>query len=121
MKMNELPLKLMHTVLSDPRQSLLDRLDDLQITTYLRKKYQSPEDLADSFDGAFTATQIEIHLVHGSEREEWHNEVLGWYDYYHKNINGPFYDGLETTLTAMGLEDFYKESIDFIIDRKGKL
>jgi len=120
--MKELPLKLMHTEISNPRQELLSRIVELQVHEYLKKKYKGPEDIADAFDGAFTATQIEIHLKHGSPKEEWYIEVLGWYDQHHKDIvNGVFYDGLRTTLSAMNLDDFYEESIDFVIANKGQL
>lgn len=121
MRMNELPTKFMHTEISCPRQELLDRIDDLQITRYIQNKYQSIEDKADAFDGAFTATQIEIHIKNGGPKRTWLSEVLGWFDNYHKNLDGPFFDGLRTALASMGMEGFYKESIDHIIDNKGKL
>lgn len=121
MNMKELPLKLMHTETSNPRQELLDRIVELQVHERIKKTYQSPEDIADAFDGAFTATQIEAHLTHGSPKEDWYIEVLGWYDQHHKDIvNSPFYDGLRTTLSAMDLEDFYEEAIDFVIDNHGQ-
>lgn len=122
MKMKDLPLRLMQRQISNPRQELLDRLDELQIPKHILEKYASPEDRADAFDGAFTAAQIEIHLKAGASRQEWYPEVLGWYENFHKDVvNSPFYDALETTLAAMKLEDFYRESIDFIIDNKGQL
>jgi hypothetical protein len=60
-------------------------------------------------------------MDHGADRTDWYAEVLGWYENYHQNTKGPFYDGLSATLSAMSLEDFYREAIDFIIDNKGEL
>jgi len=121
MNIKELPLKFMQVETSSPRQELLDRIVELQVHKYLQKKYESLEDRADAFDGAFTATQIELHLQGGSSREDMYIEILGWYQDHHKDIEkSPFYEGLRTTLSAMELDDFYEEAIDFIIDCHGQ-
>jgi len=121
MELKTLPLDLMNPH-SCPRQEALDFLESLCVTNYIQRKYESLEDRADAFDGAFIGFHIHQHLSKGLPKEEWLIEMLGWYDLLdQKNLRGPFHDGLRTTLDACNLGDFYQEAIDFIIDNKGKL
>ena len=116
MKLEDLPIKFMSVEISSPRQDLLDRLDELQITNFILNRYQSIEDKADAFDGAFTAAHLELHLKKGADETDVLDEILGWYDNYHKNTQGPFFDSLHTTLASMNLEHIYRKAIDYIID-----
>jgi len=119
MKLEDLPIKLMRTELSCPNKEGFDRLQEYAILDYITKKYSSIADRADAFDGAFTAFQIDIYLSRGAEKEDWLIEVLGFYDYCNqKDIKGPFFDGLRTTLSALEREDFYEDAINYIISNK---
>lgn len=118
--MSNLPLKLMNIKLSKPRPDLFNRLKKLKITEYLNK-YDSLEDLARAYDGAFTATHIELQIKSDEPIVLAYIKILRWYEFYHNNLNSPFYDGLKTTLIEMNLEWLYKNAIDYIIDNKGKL
>ncbi|MEM4263690.1 MAG: hypothetical protein QW666_02220 [Candidatus Woesearchaeota archaeon] len=116
MRVEDLPIKFMTIEISCPRQDLLDRLNALQITNYVLNNYVSPEDRADAFDGAFVAAHLELHLRKGANETDALDEILGWYDNYHKNTQGPFFDTLHTTLASMDLEHIYTKAIDYIID-----
>jgi hypothetical protein len=122
MKLKDLPLKLMHTEISNPIQENLNFLDSLYISEYIARKYESLEDRANAFDGAFTGVHIHNHLSRRGDKEIWLIEILGWYDHYEqKDLKSPFYDGLKTVLNACGLKEFFKEAIDYVIEKKGIL
>ncbi|MBD3249880.1 hypothetical protein GF336_07575 [Candidatus Woesearchaeota archaeon] len=121
MEVGELPLDFMHKEHSEPRQWILDSLEDRCITDYIFNKYISPEDIADAFDGAFTGYHIYEHLDKGGKREFWLVKVLGWYENFHNCFESPFYEGLRATLDSYGVDGFYEKAVDFIIDNKGKL
>ncbi len=121
MEVGELPLDFMHKEYSEPRQRILDQLEERCITDYIFSMHCSPEDTADAFDGAFTGYHIFEHMSEGSEKEDQLVEILGWYENFHKNLNSPFYGGLRKTLGSYSAEGLYEEAVDLIIDRKGKL
>ncbi len=122
MRLTELPLKYMNRRVSEPRQEALDFLEGFSIPSYIMNKYESPEDRADAFDGAITAFQVHAHLTMGASREEWLDEILGWYDLGgQRNFKGPFYDGLHATLVSCGLGGFFDEAIDHILRQEGRL
>ena len=118
-----MPIRLMQTFYSNPRPDAFLWLKDFSIPEYIERKYQSPEDVADALDGAFTGFHIHAHVSRNpSSEEEWLDEILGWYDCVEqKNTTGPFFDALEQTLIACGMQEFYKKGIDHIIKYKGKL
>ena len=122
MRLEELPLRLMNVYFCVPRQDALDFLASLWIPQYIMRKYSSPEDRADAFEGAFTGFHVQAHLSKGGDKITWFKEVFEWYDFLDKdNLDGPFYDGLKTTLNTCGFEDFYNEAIDFIIEQSKSL
>lgn len=124
MELNELPLRMMRIGRSTPSNAGVDWLEALCVPSYIEKKYVSPEDRADAYDGAFTAFHIYSHLAGGDAdaRDMCFCEVLEWYNREgQKNLKGPFHDGLRTALCACGLEKFYKEAIDYIIANSGVL
>lgn len=105
----------MKTEASCPQQEGLDFLERFCIPDYIKKKYESLEDRADAFDGAFIGFHIYNHLSKGASKEDWLLEVFSWYDLMdQKNLRGPFFDGLQVTLESCGLEDFYKEALEII-------
>ena len=114
MDMNELPLKVMQIHISNPRQQLLDRLVELDITDHILNQYAGLEDRAEAFDGAFTATQIELHMQSGADPAEYIDEATGWYDTFGHTLTGPFFNGLRETLTRMELRDFYRDMVTFL-------
>lgn len=116
MKFEDLPIKFMAVEISSPRRDLFDRLNELQITEHILKKYNSLEDRADAFDGAFTAAHLELHLRKGADEKDAFDEILGWYEEYHQNKEGPFFNILYTTLTSMNLEHIYNKAMDYITD-----
>ena len=122
MEFNELPFKHMDRHCS-PRPDAFEWLEQHSIPYYITCKYKDPKDQGIAFNGAFTAFHIHTHVSKNIEHEEdWLIEVLGWYDWHEmKDLNSPFYDALEETLKSCGMEDFYKRSIDYIIDNKGIL
>jgi hypothetical protein len=122
MEMRELPLKLMNTYFSCPRQQALDWLAERSIPYYIENTYASPEDRADAYDGAFTAFHIHAHISQGGDRETWLIEVLGWYDCNsQKNLHGPFFSALKETLKSCDMDDFFDEALNYIIENQGVL
>lgn len=103
---------------SCPTRAAFSRLESMAIPFYINKKYQSPEDRADAFDGAFTGIHIQAHLFQGAREEDWLEEIIGWYyEMGQTNLNSPFHDGLKTTLNVLGLQDFYQAAINYILSR----
>jgi hypothetical protein len=120
MELAELPLNLMSDEYSSPTQEGLEFLDSKFIPFYINKKYESPEDRADAFDGAFVGFYIYQHLSAGSEKQIWLDEILCWHDWLRQsNLKGPFHDGLKATLDSSGLGDFYSEALDYIRRKEG--
>jgi len=122
MEIKDIPLRFMRTEVSCPRQEAWDFLEEHCIPDYIARRYQSPEDRADAFDGAFTGFHIHAHLSKGGDKETWLIEILGWYDWMdQKNLRGPFFDGLRATLESCGLGNFYREALDYIQRQEGRL
>ena len=120
MDSEELPIELMNRHLDNANPEGLEFLNNLCIPDYLARRYQSLEDRADALDGAFLGYQAHKHVSAGCPRDDWVNEVCFVFDREEYRFGGPFYEGLETTLNACGLEDLFKEAVDRIIDTKGE-
>lgn len=122
MRLQDLPLEYMATESSNPTQEGLDFLVNLGIPIIIKHDYQSPEDTSEAFDGAFTAYHIHTHLTIGADKTDWLNEVLGWYDLKDKKeLDGPFYFGLKWTLKFCGMENFYREALNYIEMHEGAI
>jgi hypothetical protein len=120
MRLNDLPRALMAEHLSNPRQEALDKLTSLALPQSILRTYGHVEDIADAFDGAFTAFHVHAHLSRGGDKETWLEEALYWYAVEgHRDPNGPFFSTLRRALTAFDLGNFYTEIENYIIEKKG--
>lgn len=105
----------MNTRVSHPDQASLDKLATMSIPRAIIRKYDSPEDRADAFDGAFSGLQIYNHLSQGADKKRWLDAMLGWYESGgQQNFSSPFYSGLRLSLSRLGFRDFYDEAIKYV-------
>jgi len=115
MGIDNLTFNLMHKEISHPNEKDLHFLNAFGITNIIGRIYESSEDRADAFDGAFTACHINRHLREGNVKEAGFDEILGWYNYMgQKRFDSPFYFGLERTLRIFGFKNFYEEAVAYV-------
>jgi len=120
MQLGNLPLRLMNAYFSMPRQEGLDFLEEFRIPQIILRKYPSPEDRADAFDGAFTGFHVHLHLQEGGDKEDWLEEIGDWYENFGHKPGGPFHFGLAETLRCCNMLNFYHEAIHYI-KRRAKI
>ena len=122
MRLVDLPLLLMNKNISNPRQNALDKIESLGIISEIFSRYSHVEDIADAFDGAFTAFHMHAHISRGGDKETWLEEALYWYAAEgHRDPTGPFLRTLRNSLERFGIRDFYGEIENYIIEKKGKI
>lgn len=120
MKLDKLPLKLMNTRVSHPDQASLDKLVALSVAKAITKKYPSPEDRADAFDGAFTGLNINNYISQGASKYAWINELLAWYNVEkQQNLSSPFYHGLKISMSRLGIRAVYDDAINYLKIKSG--
>jgi len=116
-----LPLAWMNVKLSNPSFEDYDFLSQLGICHSINKKFESPDDKADAYDGAFVGVHLHNNYhacmllgeEHGYKKEDLFDLVKHWYD-KDKNLENPFHFGLKNTLDSSGLSDFYKECMEYL-------
>ena len=119
MDLDELPLDLMHKDISSPTQEGMDFIESLCVPIFIERSYESLENKADAYDGAFLGYHIHMHLSAGEDKETWLGEMLLAYRGGYNDFKGAFYAGLKAVLDGCGLTDFYKEAIHYIVKEEG--